>query len=188
MYFIHCWNDTKEIMAPKAQPHYHILADLCGLTKHPIFFGFSHIDSSQENIAEFINDKLFGKLKDYKHIGIWKTSGKSSQFAMYLWSIVLGYLRSGGDINDVKDPDVIQAMNLIRKNKSWMDCNVPHEIDLFICYEKEAECVLELDRNRFLSDPDYCIDICSDYGLLVSQSKIGFKTNIREPYKKEFIK
>lgn len=84
MYFIHCWNDIKEIMAPKAQPHYHILADLCGLTKHPIFFGFSHIDSSQENIAEFINAKLFGKLKDYKHIGIWKTSGKSSQFAMYL--------------------------------------------------------------------------------------------------------
>lgn len=188
MYFIHCWNDNKKIMAPKAQPHYGVLAKLTGLTKYPIMFGFSHIDSSAENISEFIDQKLFEKLKEYKHVGVWETTGDYANFAMYFWSIVLGYIRSGGDMNNIKDPDVKQAVNMIMKNKSWMSCNVPNEIDLVICYAKDAKCVLELDREAFEYDQDYVINILSDYDLFGRQSSLGFKTNIRDPYKKSFIK
>lgn len=188
MYFIHCWNDDKKIMAPKAQPHYGVLAELAGLTKFPIMFGFTHIDNQSDSISEFIDEKLFGKLKEYKHVGIWETSGDYSVFAMYFWSIVLGYIRSGGDMNNIKDPDVIQAVEMIKKGKSWINCNVPHEIDLLLCYAKDAKCVLELDREAFEYDEDYVIDILSDYGLFASQSRLGFKTNVRDPYKKNFIK
>lgn len=186
-YFLHCWNDNDTINTPKAQPHYPTLAKITKLDKHPIIFGFTNI-SDEENIVKFIDDKLYGKLREYKHIGIFACSSSNKRvFAHYLWSILLGYLRSGGDINHVIDNDVIQAINLIKKETSWLSCNVPHEIDLVIAYEKNSNVILELNREKFLTDNEYVKSVLNEYGLLVKQDIFKSKINIPNPYKKEFL-
>lgn len=189
-YFIHCWNDNKDkIMAPKAQPFYSELAKIISMEEKPIMFGFTNISDTHSNkdITEYLDDKFFGKMREYDHVGIFKISKQNRVFAYYFWSIVLGYCRSGGDLNNIKDPDVIQTIDLMKANTSWISCSPKDELDLLICYEDDAELFVELDKNRFFNDIVYCENILKEFNLFKPYS-IGRKIKINDPYKKEFIK